>query len=592
MDDSNKTETILHGIAASPGIAHGRAFVVVEAELEIPIYHIDVNQRNAEIVRFEHALVVTRQQITKMQQEIARSLGEEEARIFDAHLMVLEDQALISETIREIDKTMRNIEACFREVGHRYVEAFGRIDDEYLRERATDIRDVVERVLHNLTGRTIENLSRIAGERVLLTHDISTSGSAGMDKGGILGLVTEAGSRTSHAVIMARSMKIPVVVGVREGTQKVQHDDWVIVDGYDGIIVVNPSEQTLFKYGKLQKTRRTLETKMLEGARQPALTLDHRCVRLHANIETVEEVTSAREAGAEGVGLFRTEFLFQHSEHVPSEDHQYEAYRKVAEFFGDEPVIIRSIDLGGDKPVCWVSFGEKPEANPFLGFRAIRFCLENVEIFKTQLRAILRASAHGNVKLMFPMISGMDELNRALEVLAEAKAELKANGVLYNPRIPVGSMIEIPSAALIADLLATKCDFFSIGTNDLIQYLLAVDRLNPRTAHLYEPTHPAVLRTLKSIFDAGHRAGTKVSVCGEMAGDPIMVPLLLGLGADELSVAPAGLTAVKYLIQHMRMSDAVKLAQEALGNPDGQAVAMRSLEFYNACIGGIGGNGN
>ncbi len=589
MDASNKNETTLHGIAASPGIAHGRAFVVVQTELEIPVYQIDGTQRDSEVLRFEQALVMTRQQITKMQQEIARSLGEDEARIFDAHLMVLEDQALIAETIREIDKTMQNIESCFRDVGQRYVNAFGRIDDEYLRERASDIRDVVERVLHNLTGRAVENLSRIAGARVLMTHDITTSGSAGLDKSGILGLVTEAGSRTSHAVIMARSMKIPAVVGVRDGTQKVEHGDWVIVDGYDGIIVINPSEQTLFRYGKLQIQRRSLEKKMMVSARLPAQTLDRKLVGLQANIETADEIERAREAGAEGVGLYRTEYLFLQNDVVPSEDFQYENYRRVAEYFGEQPVVIRSIDLGGDKPVRWASFGDKPEANPFLGFRAIRFCLENQPIFKAQLRAVLRASAHGNVKLMFPMISGMDELNRALAILAEAKAELKSQGIPFNPEMPVGSMIEIPSAAIIADVLATRCDFFSVGTNDLIQYLLAVDRVNPRTAHLYEPAHPAVLRTLKCIFDAAHKAGKKVCVCGEMAGDPLMTPLLLGLGADELSVSPAGLASVKYLIQHMKMSDAVEFARESLKNFDTSSMAMRALDFYNQCIGDISG---
>jgi phosphotransferase system enzyme I (PtsI) len=585
MDAPHKTEKILTGIAASPGIAHGRAFVVVQTELELPVYHIDATQRDAEIARFDQALVATRQQIVKMQGEIARSLGEDEARIFDAHLLVLEDQALISETIREVDTTMRNIETCFRAVGQRYVEAFGRIDDEYLRERAADIRDVVERVLHNLTGRTVENLARLASDRVLLTYDISTSGSAGMDKSGILGLVTEAGSRTSHAVIMARSMKIPAVVGLKGASAEVEDADWVIVDGYDGLVVVNPSEQTLFRYGKLQLQRRTLEKRMLASARQPAQTLDRKHVGLHANIETADELQRARDAGGEGVGLFRTEFLFLQSDTVPSEEMQFETYRKVAEFFGSEPVTIRSIDLGGDKPVRWANFGEKPEANPFLGFRAIRFCLENIPIFKAQLKAILRAGAYGNVRLMFPMISGMDELDRALLVLAEAKAELKAAGVPFNTRMPVGTMIEIPSAAVIADLLATRCDFFSVGTNDLIQYLLAVDRGNMRTAHLYEPTHPAVLRTLKTIFDAAHEARIPVSVCGEMAGDPVMVPLLLGLGADDLSIAPAGLTVVKYLVQHMRMADAVKLAREALEDPDAQRVAVRSMEFYRACMG-------
>ncbi len=587
MHETTKSEFVFHGIGASPGIAHGRAFVVARSEVEIPVYHIDPSQRDGEVARFDQALVQTRQQIIKMQQEIERSLGAEEARIFDAHLLVLEDQALIAETLRELDKNPRNIESCFREVGDRYVAAFGQIDDEYLRERASDIHDVVERVLHNLTGRAVANLSKLADQRILLKYDITTSETAALDRSGILGLVTDAGSRTSHAVIMARSMKIPAVVGVQDATHKVAHGDWLIVDGYDGLVVVNPCEQTLFRYGKLQLRRRTLEKRMLASARQPAETLDHCKVALLANIESADEVERSREAGAEGVGLFRTEYLFLQTDFAPSEEVQYAAYRKVAEFYGSQPVVIRSIDLGGDKPVRWATFGETPEANPFLGYRAIRFCLENIPIFKTQLRAVLRASAHGNVRLMFPMISGVTELERALAILEETRDELRARGLPFNPKMQVGSMIEIPSAALVSDVLARKCDFFSIGTNDLIQYLLAVDRVNPRTAHLYEPTHPAVLRTLKSVFDAAHAAGIKAAVCGEMAGDPVLVPVLLGLGADELSVSPASLTGVKYLVQNMTMSDAVTLAEAALRNPDPQAVAGEALEFYKARIGSI-----
>lgn len=587
MDSTLKPELVIQGIAASPGIAHGRAFVVVQSELEIAVYQIDRSQRDGELARFDQALLATRQQILKVQQEIARNLGEEEARIFDAHLLVLEDQALIAETLREFEKTSRNIEACFREVGNRYVEAFGQIDDEYLRERASDIRDVVERVLHNLTGRAIANLSKLAEDRVLMTRDISPTESAGFDRSRILGIVTDAGSKTSHAVIMARSMKIPAVVGTREATQRVEHNDWVLVDGYDGVVIINPTEQTLFRYGKLQLQRKSFEKRMLASVRQPAQTLDKRKITLLANIDSAEDVERAREAGAEGVGLFRTEYLFFQNEVVPSEEMQYASYRRVAEYFGAEPVVIRTMDIGGDKPVRWTNFGSEPESNPFLGFRAIRFCLENIALFKDQLRAILRASVHGNVRLMFPMISGAEELDRALVVLEEAKAELRSRSVPFNAKMQVGSMIEIPSAALTGDILAEKCDFFSVGTNDLIQYLLAVDRVNTRTAHLYEPTHPAVLRALKSIFDAAHEARIKVSVCGEMAGDPILAPLLLGLGADELSMAPSNLPGVKYFVQHMKSTDAAKLARDALKTRDPKAIAARALEFYKECVGEV-----
>jgi len=330
----------------------------------------------------------------------------------------------------------------------------------------------------------------------------------------------------------------------------------------------------------LQLERRNFEKKLLESARQPAQTLDKRRYTLLANIDSVDDLERAREAGAEGVGLFRTEYLFLQTEVAPTEEVQYLAYRQVADFYGQSPVVIRTMDLGGDKPLHWEQYTIEPESNPFLGFRAIRFCLENPGVFKEQLRAILRASAHGNVQVMFPMISGVEELDRARELLDEAKAELRAKGQAFNADIKVGSMIEIPSAALVADALAAKCDFFSIGTNDLIQYLLAVDRGNPRTAHLYEPTHPAVLRTLRHIFDAAHEAGIKVSVCGEMASDPVLVPLLMGLGVDELSMAPASLPAVSYLIQRTRLSDANRLAREAIRSGDPKGTLAAAIDFY------------
>jgi phosphoenolpyruvate-protein phosphotransferase (PTS system enzyme I) len=588
MDATNKPEIILEAIPASPGIAHGRAFVVQRSELQIPVYTVEAAQRAAEVARLEQSLVATRQQVTKMQQEVERTLGPDEARIFDAHFMVLQDPALIAETIRELEKTSRNIESCFRDVGMRYVNAFEQIPDGYMRERSADIRDVVERVLHNLTGRSRNALAHIADDRILITHDISPSESAALDQSKVLGLVTDAGSRTSHAVIMARSMKLPAIVGAQEATKQIEHNDWVIVDGYDGIVVINPSEQTLFRYGKLQLKRKTLEKKILASARQPAETLDKRKIKLLANIDSADDVERARESGAEGVGLFRTEYLYLQNEIQPTEEMQYVVYRRVAEFFGSQPVVIRTLDLGGDKPLRWASITDEPESNPFLGFRAIRFCLEHPALFKDQLRAILRASAHGNVRLMFPMISGGDELTRAQAVLEESKEELRTRGVPFNEELEVGSMIEIPSAALTSDILAKTCDFFSIGTNDLIQYLLAVDRVNPRTAHLYEPTHPAVLRLIQQVCKNAHAAKVKVAVCGEMAGDPVCVPLLLGLGVDELSAAPASLPGIKYLVQHMRSADAARLSREALRMNDPKEIAARAQAFYKDCVGDMG----
>ncbi|HEY0945150.1 MAG TPA: phosphoenolpyruvate--protein phosphotransferase [Opitutaceae bacterium] len=580
----SKSELMVQGISASQGIAYGQIFLYIQSDVEVPSYQIEPDKRIEEIARFERALLVTRQQLQKIQDEVEKNLGAEEARIFDAHLMVLEDQALISETIRELETTGLNIETCFNKVSTRYIKAFDEIEDDYLRERAGDIRDVAQRVLANLLGQSAQNLSELVEKRIVVANDISPSDAASIDRSQAIGIVTDSGSKTSHAVIVARSMKIPAVVGVRDLTKKVKNGDWVVVDGYEGVVIVNPSEQTLFRYGKIRLQKKSFEQRMLEAVRQPATTLDGVTIPLRANIEKAEEVSLVKEYAGEGVGLFRTEFLYLSAVRLPDEEAQYEAYRKVVQGLAPDPVVIRTLDLGGDKPMAAVPELFPDEANPFLGFRAIRFCLEHVEIFKAQLRAILRASVHGRVQLMYPMISGREELGRANAVLEECKVELKARGVAFDPNLEVGSMIEIPSAAITADLLARDCDFFSIGTNDLIQYLLAIDRVNDRLAHLYEPTHPAVLRTLKHVVDEAHQAKIKVSVCGEMAGDPVFVPLLLGLGIDELSMTPPLLPSVKYLIRAMKLSDAKKLTKEALELTSPKEIYALCDAFYRARV--------
>ncbi len=582
MDARNTPEIAVQGIAASPGIAHGQVLRHIQCDLELPVYQVKPEQRAAEQERFDRALLATRQQIQRIKAEVEKNLGADEARIFDAHLLVLEDQALIGETEREFETGSINIEACFDKVAKRYIKAFSEIDDEYLRERAGDIRDVAQRVLQNLLGRVEQTLSNFEGNRVIVANDISPSETVGMDRNKVLAVITDSGSRTSHAVIVARTLRVPAVVGTRDLTKRIVDGDWVLVDGYDGAVILNPSEQTLFRYGKIQVKRRNIEQRLLEASRLPSVTLDGAGVMLRANIERTDEMEQVRSYSAKGVGLFRTEFLYLQGNRIPSEEEQFQIYKAAAEFFGDESVTIRTLDLGGDKPMPGNPGMFSHEANPFLGMRAIRFCLEHEHLFRDQLRAILRASAFGKVLLMYPMISGPEELDRANEILDECRVELRGRGVAFDEKMPVGTMIEIPSAAMLSDILAAKSDFFSIGTNDLIQYMLAIDRGNERIAHLYEPAHPAVLRMLRHIVEQAHQAGIKVCVCGEMAGDPRYVPLLLGLGVDELSMAGSLIPAVKFLIRAMNMADAKSLVAEALKQNKTAKIKALCNAFYTA----------
>jgi phosphotransferase system enzyme I (PtsI) len=583
-ESSSKEEIVVQGISASQGIAYGQIFVYLQSEVEIPTYQVDPDKRIDEIARFDKALLVTRQQIAKIQDEVEKNLGKNEALIFDAHLLVLEDQALISETIREFETTGRNIETCFDNVSKKYIQAFSEIDDEYLRERAGDIRDVAQRVLQNLLGQAENSLSRLVERRIVVANDLSPSDSAGIDRGSGLAIVTDSGSKTSHAVIVARSMQVPAVVGVRDLTKRVRTGDWALVDGYDGIVILNPSEQTLFRYGKIQSQKKSFEGRLLAANRQKAVTLDGVDVVLMANIEKVEEVAQVKQFFAQGVGLFRTEYLFLNSARIPTEQEQFLAYKAVVEGAAPDTVIIRTLDLGGDKPMASDPDLFPKEDNPFMGYRAIRFCLDNIEIFKDQLRAILLASHLGKAKLMYPMISGAEEMARANKVLEECKDELRARAQPFDEGLEIGAMIEIPSAAATVDLLAKQSDFFSIGTNDLIQYMLAIDRGNNRIAHLYEPAHPAVVRTLKRIVDDSHRAGVIVSVCGEMAGDPIYAALLLGLGVDSLSMSPPAIPAVRFLVRAMKMSDAQKLATEVLSMTSATDIYAKCQQFHRSRV--------
>jgi len=583
-DTPAKQETIFKGVAASPGVAHGLAFVLLQKEVEVPIYKIEEEKIPDEIRRFEEAITQTGQEISHLRTEVAERLGEQEAQIFEAHLLVLEDKALIDETIHEMRTSKYNVDYCFHVVAKRFIEAFGNIDDAYIKERVTDIRDVTRRVIHALLGHSPAALGKHEGQRVIVSEDLTPSDTASIGKGGVSAFVTNVGSRTSHAVIMARSLQVPAVVGLHDATQHIDNGDYVLVDGYEGVVIVHPTEHTLYKYGRIQQRQRDIRKRIESSIPLPSQTLDGAQVRLVANISEPSEVKDVLHFGAQGVGLYRTEGLFLGNDRFPTEEEQFHAYRTVVEELKPLPVVIRTLDLGGDKRTNLTHFANDEE-NPFMGFRAIRFCLEHKDVFREQLRAILRAGAHGNVRIMYPMISGVQELIQANHILDEAKEELRKRGVPYDAQARAGSMIEIPGAAWTADQIATHSAFFSIGTNDLIQYTLAVDRVNDRVAHLYDPAHPAVLRSIRHIITTAHERGLPVSICGEMAGDPLYTPLLLAFGADDLSVAPSGLPDVKYLLRNIRMSEAKALTEEVMAQSDPKITATLLRRFYNEHMG-------
>ena len=581
--ENAKPETRIQGVGVSPGVARGALYVAEDERDEIARHRIEPSEVANEIGRFETALIQTRSQILEMQEQIAQSIGAKDAGIFDAHLLVVEDRTLIDEVLRKLQADLCNVEFVFQEVAAHYAQTLSQIDDPYLRERALDIQDVTRRVVRNLQGKAPKDFLALTHPHILLAHNITPSDTATMNRQYVLGLATDLGSRTSHTAIMARSLGIPAVVGLHDASEKLESGREVLLDGYNGLLILDPTPETLWHYGELEH-KRSLVTQELTGLRETkSMTRDGRHIVLSANVELPSEVEAAPRNGAEGIGLYRTEFLYLNRTTLPSEEEQYTTYRKVAEQVQPHPLIIRTFDLGGDK-LAGALDGDD-ELNPFLGHRAIRFSLERLDIFKAQLRAIVRASAVGNVKVMFPMISGLEELNRALEVFEECKAELQKEGHQFDPKTEVGAMIEIPSAAMCAERLAREIDFFSIGTNDLIQYGIAVDRTNERVAHLYQPTHPAVVRLLKMVADAGHAHDIWVGVCGEMAGDLAMTPLLLGLGMDELSVGASLVPRVKRAVQSLTHTECQKLVSESLELDTPSAILARCTEMAQAHYG-------
>ncbi len=564
-------ERIFQGMAVAPGIAEGKVLIHFQEEEAIPLRDLAESELDAEVARFEGALLATRQELQELQERLTQSAGAGDASIFDAHLLVLEDPSLIEAVNKGIRTQRHNAEFVFQGVSHHFIKTLSAIDDTYLRERALDLEDVARRVIRHLLGKTGHRITTHDRNNIIVADELTPSDTATLNRGNIAGFVTEKGSKTSHTAIMARALGIPAIVGIEGICDKLENDDLILIDGYSGKIFLNPSPSTLSEYQKLAQEKECIEEGLETLRESDSTTLDGHNIILSANIELPAELDDVASCGAEGIGLYRTEFLYFNRSTPPDEEEQFAIYRQVAEKIAPEGVIIRTLDIGGDKPTECLDLGE--EENPFLGCRAIRFCLLHPEIFKTQLRAILRAAMYGNLRLMFPMISGREELLHAKALLEEAMGELRARGEAFKADIELGIMIEVPSAAIIADLLAKEVKFFSIGTNDLIQYLMAADRGNERISHLHDAAHPAVSRILKTIVDAAHAAGIWVGVCGELAGDIEFTPLLLGLGIDELSASAALVPRVKKAIRSLDLPACQELVAHALSGE-------RAVEIY------------
>ena len=549
------------GTGASPGIALGKALVIEHSELVIEKKTIE--NIDEEIQKLESAVKVSKEELTKVKEKALAELGEHVAEIFEAHLLVLEDPELIGSAISKIRDEKVNADYALNEIKEMFVAMFESMDNEYMRERAADIKDVTNRVLRHILGIKVVDLAGLDEEVVLIAHDLTPSDTATMNKNMVLGFLTDIGGRTSHTAIMARTLEIAAVVGLNDITKKVKDGDYIVFNGDTGEVIVNPDEETKAKYASLKEEfeeyRKSLE--LLKG--QASITTDGRHVELAGNIGSPNDVEGLIKNDAEGVGLYRTEFLYMDKEDsFPTEEEQYEAYKAVLEGMNNKPIVIRTLDIGGDKELPY--FEMEPEMNPFLGYRAIRLCLDRKDIFKTQLRALYRASVHGKLRIMFPMISSLEELLDAKEVIKEVLKELDAENIAYSNDVEVGMMIEIPSAAVISDVLAKHVDFFSIGTNDLIQYTCAVDRMNQKISHLYNQFNPAVLRLIKMVIDNAHKEGKWVGMCGESAGDQRMIPILLGFGLDEFSMSPISILPARKLITSLSYADMQKFADEVL----------------------------
>ncbi len=546
------------GTAVSPGIAIGPLILLYADEHLVRKRRIRPEDVPAEITRFEASLLKTRQQIQNIRNQLAAAVGEQDASIFDAHLLLLEDTSLIESVKEHLQSRLVNVDFAYEQVVRSYTRKMRELDDDYFRERAADFVDVSRRVLRNLQGKVEHELRELDAPSIVLAHDLAPSDTAGFDRKMVLGIATEAGSRTSHSAIMARSLNLPAVVGLKDVISKFEPGVEVLIDGYEGLLILNPSVQTKYEYGQRERAHHDVDVKLDALRETLPVTVDQRRVIVSANVEILEDLPLLKEHGAEGIGLLRTEYLFLNQDTSPSEDEQFDMYVQMAQASKPHHLIIRTLDVGGDKRRPHL--GIEQEVNPFLGYRGIRYSLGRPDIFRTQLRAICRASAEGNVRVMFPMVCDLSELKTARRMLDEVREELRQQNVPQADKLEVGIMIEVPSAALTAEVLARYVDFFSIGSNDLIQYTLAIDRGNESVAAMYQPAHPAVLRLIQTVVDAAHRHNIWVGVCGEMAADVVLTPALIGLGVDELSATAVVIPRIKRAVQALNYEQAKQLA--------------------------------
>ncbi|WP_025027109.1 phosphoenolpyruvate--protein phosphotransferase [Caldalkalibacillus mannanilyticus] len=569
--------SVISGIAASNGVAIAKVFRLENMELRIE--KKEVQDTEAEVQRLEQAIQTSMSELEKIKEHANKELGEDKAAIFAAHLLVLNDPELINPVKDRIRSDKLNAEYCLNETATMFITLFEQMDNEYMKERAADIRDVIKRVHAHLLGVQLSNPSLISEEVVVIAEDLTPSDTAQLNRKFVKGFATDIGGRTSHSAIMARSMEIPAVVGTKQITKQVENGTLLIIDGLTGEVIIDPTPETVAQYEQKKKEYESQREEWAKLVHEKTLTTDEVHVELAANIGTPEDVNGVLKNGAEGIGLYRTEFLYMGRDQLPTEEEQFEAYKSVLERMEEKPVVVRTLDIGGDKELPYLHLPK--ELNPFLGFRAVRLCLEEQGIFREQLRALLRASVYGNLKIMFPMIATLEEFRQAKAILLEEKAALQEKGVSISEQIELGIMVEIPSTAVLADQFAQEVDFFSIGTNDLIQYTMAADRMNERVSYLYQPYNPSILRLINMVIKAAHQEGKWVGMCGEMAGDEIAIPILLGLGLDEFSMSASSVLPARSQIRKWSMTDAQKLAEQALTlktAEEVQALVLKSVK--------------